>query len=113
MRNENNCQPLVDELTDRLEHSFGLSRSKHRRWLVENQHVDVTVQCFENFNALLFADIEFPDFGVRVNLQPVLVSKLGETTARTISVSAEHFREIVSDPRARRSGFTFAQHNVF
>ena len=47
-----------------------LGRQYSRR-LVQNQHLRLAVQCFQNLNLLLLADRQIPDSGCRVHLQVV------------------------------------------
>ena len=91
----------------RTVHQLGdLLRGEHRRRLVEHEDSRVAVQGAEDLDALLHADADVLDAGIRIDRQPVAVGELLDALARRAAVE--------DADRARGSGLhrLVAEHDV-
>ena len=68
--------PVVPQVPEVDEQVLRLERGEHRRRLVEDQDVDAPVQRLQDLDALLLADGELLDHGVRLHVEPVRVREL-------------------------------------
>jgi hypothetical protein len=73
--NNNNRHPTISQLSQGVEESLGFAGSEHGSRLIENKDIYISVECFENLDALLFADTQFPDARPRINIKPVVVGE--------------------------------------
>ena len=78
MADEHNGLPLLREAADDLEQLLRLLRREHRRRLVEDEDVRAAVERLQDLDALLLADRDVLDAGMRVDGQRVALGELAD-----------------------------------
>ena len=71
-----------------IEQGVRLLRGQNRRRLVENEDAGLSIERFENFNALSFTDREIADAGIRVNCETEIARELFDLTPNRCPASA-------------------------
>ena len=97
VRDEHDRAPAGDERPHDVEQLAGLGRREHGGRLVEDQDPRAPGEDAEDLDALLLADRQLPDLGLRVDAQPELVHQLrpcGRRRSRRVTR-----RGVASQPR--------------
>ena len=75
MRDQDDRFTLADQVTHDPDQILNLLRRQHGGRLVKNEHLGVTIEHFQNFDALLHADRDVLNLGVRLDIEPVLLGQ--------------------------------------
>ncbi|MNE14745.1 hypothetical protein D3C80_1076330 [compost metagenome] len=91
---------------------IGLSRRQNAGRLVEDQDFGTTIHGFEDFDALLQANRQFFDHGIRIDFQPVIILQTLQLLARSGPALGQQCAALGAQHDVFEHGEIFDQHEV-
>ena len=101
MADENDADAFFQQRMHDLEQAAGFLRRQHRRRLVQDQNIGLTIEGFDNLDALLNADRQIGDQRIGVDIKSVLLRQL------------ENFAPGAVAPQEGTGNAFVSQHHVF
>ena len=112
VRDEDDRRPARRQRAQHLEQVLRLLRGEHGGRLVEHQHLGAAEQRAEDLHALLGADAEVLDLGLRADREPVLLAQLPRPAHRLLVVEQRTARGLGPQHQVLGHGHDRDEHEV-